>query len=348
MTLLHGSRVRFDRFRIPGSDDQLSGATNGYLGAWFARDDDRCVATQYAGKDGFVAEVADPDPAVVHHMKVRDLARMHEEAMFSPDAAAYYASVRKSLLSSGKSWIAIVEKDGASHQMICLDPATLGPLRWRAMRDAPAPGCSARELADWLDAEGPDAGDLRGALFDPEFRPAEAGDLLVHFSHDPEALRGPLLGTRDLQAVTFGREKGGSGWNFAYHAESGDAWDATRPQDVTDYDVDEEQVLGDGYGDHALVFRGVDHVLVRHEGDGDRQAIFRGEDVDFDRVVRLERDFPDDAPWDEMLDEPQWHLLGEGGERLPGGPMTWPEAAAAARAALDDRDARYASGPDGP
>lgn len=128
--LLHGSKVQFDNFRIPSHGNELSGASNGMLGTWFCRETHAFIAEGY-GREGWVAEVAEPCSDDVVEIPLGKFIRWHEEAD-RDDPAAYYGDIRSKLLARGKTWIALVEKDGSSPTLVCLAPQDLVIENWRS------------------------------------------------------------------------------------------------------------------------------------------------------------------------------------------------------------------------
>lgn len=128
--LLHGTKTKFDRFRRPRSEDELSGASNGFLGSWFCRETHASIAENY-GQGGWIAEVEEPDPSQVLEVSISRLVDWHERARDCEDEAAFYARVATAVLAKGKSWIAVIEKDGSSPTLICLRPEQLEVVNWR-------------------------------------------------------------------------------------------------------------------------------------------------------------------------------------------------------------------------
>lgn len=98
--LLHGSKVQFDNFRIPSHGNELSGASNGMLGTWFCRETHAFIAEGY-GREGWVAEVAEPCSDDVVEIPLGKFIRWHEEAD-RDDPAAYYGDIRSKLLARGR------------------------------------------------------------------------------------------------------------------------------------------------------------------------------------------------------------------------------------------------------
>lgn len=135
--LLHGTKERFDKFRVPGGEDELTGATNGFLGAWFCRPSHSFIAEGY-GREGWIAEVADPDPATVLELPLGRLVNWHDQARNHSDPAAFYADLRSELLARGKNWLAIKEKDNSSPTWVCLAPEELEISEWRCLAEPEA------------------------------------------------------------------------------------------------------------------------------------------------------------------------------------------------------------------
>lgn len=135
--LLHGSKERHSHLRIPQSDEVLNGASNGFLGTWFCRESHAFIAEGY-GRDGWIAEVADPDPDTVLDLPVARLVEWHDQAHHHPDPREFYAGIRSDLLARGKTWLAIAERDGSSPTLVCLAPETLDISSWRCLADTEA------------------------------------------------------------------------------------------------------------------------------------------------------------------------------------------------------------------
>lgn len=127
--LLHGSRTRFDSFRIPTHEDDLTGASNGMLGTWFCRESHAFVAEGY-GREGWIAEVEEPQAGEIIEVDLRQLRDWHENA--PDDARQFYANIRNSFLKLGKTWIAVRECDGSNPTLVCLAPERLEIANWRS------------------------------------------------------------------------------------------------------------------------------------------------------------------------------------------------------------------------
>lgn len=132
--LLHGTKSRHSCLRIPADEDELNGASNGYLGTWFCRDTHAAIAQGY-GKDGWIAEVTEPGSDDVLALPVRRLAEWHDEARDHPDPRTFYAELRARILARGKTWLAITEIDGSSPTLVCLVPEQLEVVRWLCAGD---------------------------------------------------------------------------------------------------------------------------------------------------------------------------------------------------------------------
>ena len=132
--LLHGTKERFDKFRVPGGEDELTGASNGFLGTWFCRESLAFIAEGY-GRTGWIAEVAEPDPETVFELPLTRLVAWHEQVSDVEDPREFYSGIRSELLARGKKWLAVLEKDGSSPTLVCLAPEELEISQWRCLAE---------------------------------------------------------------------------------------------------------------------------------------------------------------------------------------------------------------------